>query len=214
MTGLANPPVRKDGRCAGCGGSREKTRAHKDEHNGGTRLERSFWRAAVERDPFCSRECCERFHGLLVDESPRKCDQCGEGFKPTVAQNGAVRANQRFCSRSCAEKYRRGRSNFASKGKCVECGGPHDGRTIGCRHCWDRKTRRERRVNDPVFIAREQAENETRKAKRKAQREAEGRALCQRKPSPAAPEAGIEPTGRDGSPTRGDLQTSDRKKAA
>jgi hypothetical protein len=57
---LVDPPVRPDGKCArpGCG---KKRRAQIS----------SYARASdFERDPFCSRTCCEQFHNLSASGKP------------------------------------------------------------------------------------------------------------------------------------------------
>lgn len=55
----ADPPVRADGRCArpGCGKPRKMPKAQK-----------GIDPLAYERDPFCSTECCRRYHGAALPE--------------------------------------------------------------------------------------------------------------------------------------------------
>lgn len=56
----ADPPVRADGRCVTCGKQRTAHRKAKE-----------LYRAAAERDPFCSGKCAREWHGCPIPE-PRK----------------------------------------------------------------------------------------------------------------------------------------------
>ncbi len=48
---IPDPPIRKDGRCSGCGNDRKPERSTR------------YARDAAERDPFCSMPCCRKYHG-------------------------------------------------------------------------------------------------------------------------------------------------------
>lgn len=49
----SDPPVRRDGRCAQCGGPRRKAKP-----------QRGVDPALYASDPFCSGPCCRAWHGV------------------------------------------------------------------------------------------------------------------------------------------------------
>jgi hypothetical protein len=58
-----DPPVRRDGRCAQCKGERATPKGRAYARTG-----------EIERDPFCSTQCCKAYHGVKLSspESNRK----------------------------------------------------------------------------------------------------------------------------------------------
>lgn len=73
---IADPPVRADGRCLTCNGPRT---AH--------RKSKPLYRAAAERDPFCSTKCAREWHGCAlpaVRTTPAQqaaAEQAGDRFR-------------------------------------------------------------------------------------------------------------------------------------
>jgi hypothetical protein len=63
-----NPPVRADGTCAHCFGQRRRAERNHSQADSGTRLQRSIWEGHLEKEPFCSTECCRAWHGCPLAE--------------------------------------------------------------------------------------------------------------------------------------------------
>lgn len=81
MTVLTDPPVRKDGKCArdGCGRLRKVTKQV-----------RKYAGDQIDFDPFCSTECCRKFHGLTW-----RNDNPDEELTEKRAEAGRRRQRQR-----------------------------------------------------------------------------------------------------------------------
>ena len=93
------------------------------------------------RDDFDSQNAMRTHHTLSHGESllaeTTKCEQCGEQFEPRSDTNG------RFCSRDCANEFRR---HDRKEHTCKECGDtfkalPSDNREFCSRKCFNRTQR-------------------------------------------------------------------------
>ena len=67
--------------------------------------------------------------------------------------------------RQAIDQQARARINTAHHHVCTGCGGELHGTTRGCKRCYDRKRRRERR-QDPAFNEAENARQRAHRAKR------------------------------------------------
>ena len=94
-----DPPVRADGKCAQCGGSRQHKRVKSGpaDAKGGIPLPKSVWLRHLETEPFCSRSCCETWHGTGAYR--KDCKRCGESFAPADRNHH----KHIYCSRKCKE---------------------------------------------------------------------------------------------------------------
>lgn len=101
---IADPKQRADQKCVRCEQPKKQTRkaatGKAPAAKGFTRVNRNLWLEHLEGDPFCSRECCEVWHGLAADID-RHCEFGGCGKPFTVRRN---RPSQRFCSQVCAKR--------------------------------------------------------------------------------------------------------------
>lgn len=173
MTLPVDPKTRKDGACAECGKPKRRTRraakgvkapTAKDY----TRQNKKVWLAHLERDPFCSRECCEKHHKLANGRGPQVCARPGCGTEFTAQPN---QTRQRFCSKYCYEREKKA-ARYDIPGRCSGCGGDRAEYTRGCAQCNDRRRSRARRA-DPAYVASELVrDRERRKQRRKMLREA------------------------------------------
>jgi hypothetical protein len=63
---MVEPKPRKDQKCARCGkpkpSKRRAASGSKSAAKGAVRLNQQLWLDALERDPWCSRACCEAWH--------------------------------------------------------------------------------------------------------------------------------------------------------
>ena len=174
---MTDPKPRKDGTCVVCGKKRRRSRSEHKMNAGYTRLNRSVWTFHVERDPFCSMECCRSHYGLPLPTSPslstanygvrRDCVDCGEPLSP----NRPAQSGERC--RGCADTFKRKRK-FNIPGHCAGCGISHEETvgTINCSTCSDRIRRKWRRENLPEVAAREKAWEQARRLRRQQEREA------------------------------------------
>lgn len=96
----AAPQAKAGDPCIQCGGKRVTRRSNKKLTGNGTRLDRPLWKTHVERDPFCSRACCELWHGV-VTPVVRECRHCGGEFQPPTSGRGQDRI---YCSTECYER--------------------------------------------------------------------------------------------------------------
>lgn len=130
--------------CIQCGKPKQRTREAAKKQAGSTRMPKKLWLAELEADDFCSRECCEQWHGTNEDPAVRECES------PKCPKSFPVRRDvprQRFCSKRCSDDAKKARK-FNVRGRCSGCGGEMEGFTTGCAHCADRRRSRLRREGE------------------------------------------------------------------
>jgi hypothetical protein len=115
----------------------------------GKRMPAFLWVDELAKDPFCSRTCCEVYHGLYVIPSTT-CPECGSEFEPSADNpSKKVYCSQRCVKRASQRRVREGVRAPYGRGFCSECGADHDRCSIGCKTCADRRRRRQQRTHCP-----------------------------------------------------------------
>ena len=138
-------------KCLHCGGEKVTDRTATSGQ-----IDYTVWRVSVDKDPFCSRLCCELHHETNTVFFSRECGHCGTEFQLSKIGRGQDR---RYCSRPCKEAAANTRrrlqvsANSRAPGCCVECGCPHSEQTQGCYACWQRDHSRRRRAKDSAAPA-------------------------------------------------------------
>jgi hypothetical protein len=176
---LVDPAVTDS--CANCGKERSApTRARKG--NDGTRMPVDLWTVSVERDPFCSAECCRIYHGLsITGRAPAELGSCPDCGKQHTT--GVPRPHGNRCG-DCSHKFRRARKT-RERGKCSGCGGELDVFTDGCWACRERRRYR-LRCQDPAFVEARRERDRERQRVRAAKKIASARRLATVEPDPTA----------------------------